>query len=82
MDPTLTTHEIGKGIADFGFLVVAGASYLAYSATLFFFFIRWFVRLVNGIITTQQRVLDELLQLQKEQLELLESINNQLKKVA
>ncbi|OJV36457.1 MAG: hypothetical protein BGO29_03750 [Bacteroidales bacterium 36-12] len=82
METVFNPQEVGKGIADFGFLIVAGATYLVYSATLFFFFIKWFVRIVNNIIEKQQRVLDELLQLQKEQKEILERIVTKLKNVA
>lgn len=82
MEPIMNPQEIGKGIADFGLLIFAGASYMAYSATLFFFFIRWFVRIVNGIIEKQQSILDEILQLQKEQKILLENIITKLKNAA
>ncbi len=58
---------MSKGITDFGFLVIAAAGYLVYSATIMFFFVKWFVRIINDIIKRQQSVLDELLQLQKEQ---------------
>jgi hypothetical protein len=82
MEPMFNPQEVGKGIADFGFLIIAGASYLIYSATLFFFFIKWFVRIVNGIIEKQQRVLDEVLHLQKEQKEILEKIVTKLNNAA
>ena len=82
METVFNPQEVGKGIADFGFLIIAGASYLIYSATLFFFFIKWFVRIVNGIIEKQQRVLDEVLHLQKEQKEILENIVTKLNNVA
>ncbi|MDD4490321.1 MAG: hypothetical protein PHD30_07470 [Paludibacter sp.] len=82
MESVFNPQEVGKGIADFGFLIIAGASYLIYSATLFFFFIKWFVRIVNGIIEKQQRVLDEVLHLQKEQKEILEKIVTKLNNAA
>lgn len=82
MEPVFNPQEVGKGIADFGFLIIAGATYLIYSSTLFFFFIKWFVRIVNGIIEKQQRVLDEVLHLQQEQKEILEKIVTKLKNVA
>jgi hypothetical protein len=82
MEPVFNPQEVGKGIADFGFLIIAGATYLIYSSTLFFFFIKWFVRIVNGIIEKQQRVLDEVLLLQQEQKEILEKIVTKLKNVA
>ena len=82
METVFNPQEVGKGIADFGFLIIAGATYLIYSSTLFFFFIKWFVRIVNGIIEKQQRVLDEVLRLQQEQKEILEKIVTKLKNVA
>jgi len=75
-------QEVGKGIADFGFVIVAAAAYMIYSATMFFLFIKWFMRIVNGIIDRQQQVLLEIVTLQKQQQELLESIDHKLKKVA
>jgi len=75
-------QEVGKGIADFGFVIVAAAAYMIYSATMFFLFIKWFMRIVNGIIDRQQQVLQEIVTLQKQQQELLESIDHKLKKVA
>lgn len=82
MESVLNPQEVGKGIADFGFLIIAGASYLLYSATLFFFFVRWFVRIINGIIDKQQRVLDEILTMQKQQNNLLETINKKISQAA
>jgi hypothetical protein len=82
MEPVFNPQEVGKSIADFGFLIIAGATYLIYSATLFFFFIKWFVRIINGIIERQQQVLDEILRLQKQQITLLDNITMNLKKVA
>lgn len=75
-------QEVGKGIADFGFVIIAAAAYMIYSATMFFLFIKWFMRIVNGIIDRQQQVLQEIVTLQKQQQELLESIDHKLKKVA
>jgi len=51
METILNPQEVGKGIADFGFLVMAGTCYLVFSFTLFVFFIKWFVRIINNIIT-------------------------------
>jgi hypothetical protein len=75
-------QEVGKGIADFGFVIIAAAAYMIYSATMFFLFIKWFMRIVNGIIDRQQQVLQEIVTLQKQQQKLLESIDHKLKKVA
>jgi len=66
--------EMGKSITDFGFVVMTAAGYLVYSATIIFFFVKWFVRVIDGIIDRQQRVLDEILQLQKEQHSMLKEL--------
>ncbi|MEA4935305.1 hypothetical protein SDC9_209046 [bioreactor metagenome] len=82
METMFNPQEVGKGIADFGFVIVAAAAYMIYSATMFILFIKWFMRIVNGIIDRQQQVLQEIVTLQKQQQELLESIDHKLKKVA
>jgi hypothetical protein len=65
METALNLQEVGNSVADFGFLIVAAASYIILSTSLFFFFVKWFVRIINGIIERQQNVLDEILNLQK-----------------
>jgi hypothetical protein len=82
METLLNPQEIGKGIADFGFVIMAAACYLIFSTTIIFFFARWFVRIIDGIIERQQRTLDEILALQKEQINLLEDINREIKLIA
>ncbi len=79
MEPVLSLQEVGNSVADFGFLVVAAALYLILSTSLFFFFVKWFMRIINGIIERQQDVLDEILNLQKQQKKLIEEIGYQLK---
>ena len=64
--------EVGKSISEVGILVICSASYLLASGTILFFFIKWFVRIVNNIIDRQQNILDEILRLQREQKGLLE----------
>ena len=53
---------------------MTAAGYLIYSAAIIFFFVKWFVRIIDGIIDRQQRVLDEILQLQKEQHSMLKEL--------
>lgn len=72
----LSSLELGKGITDFGFMVITAAGYLVYSATIIFFFVKWFVRIINNIIDRQQRILDEILQLQKEQHGMIKELKN------
>lgn len=64
--------DLSRGVSEFGFMVVTSATYLLCSATILFFFVRWFVRIVDNIIERQQRILDEILQLQRENNVLLE----------
>lgn len=82
MEPVFNPQEVGKGIADFGFLVMAGACYLVFSFTLFVFFIKWLIRIINTIINRQQLLLDEILKLEKKQIGLLESIHQKFKQSA
>ena len=63
---TFNPLEMSRGISEFGFMIVCSAVYLVCSASLFFFFIKWFVRVVDNIIERQQHILDEMLQLLKE----------------
>jgi hypothetical protein len=58
--------ETSRVISEFGFMAVCSAVYLGCSASLFFFFVKWFVRVVDNIIERQQRNLDEILQVQRE----------------
>jgi hypothetical protein len=63
---TLNPVEMSRSISELGFMAVCSAVYLGCSASLFFFFIKWFVRVVDNIIERQQRNLDEILQVQRE----------------
>ena len=68
--------EVGKSISEVGILAICSAFYLLTSGSILFFFIKWFVRIVDNIIERQQGILDEILQLQREQKVLLEKIHN------
>ena len=70
--------ETGRSISEFGLLVVCSAAYLLATGSILFFFIRWFVHIINDIILRQQRTLDEILQLQREQTNMLENLTNHL----
>jgi hypothetical protein len=79
MEQLIQSGEVGKGIADFGFLIMAAAAYLVYSSALIILFIKWFVRIINRIIDRQQQLLDEILAMEKHQNELLEDMNRKIK---
>ena len=69
-----TASAISQSISEYGFMVVCTAIYLVCSACVLFFFVKWFVRIVDNIIERQQRILDEILQLQREQKQMLEKM--------
>ncbi len=71
-----TLPETGRAIADVGFLIVAAAAYSVYSSALIFVFMKWTMRIVNDIIVKQQELLEEILQLQRQQHELLNDVNS------
>ena len=71
-----TVNEISQNISEYGFMVVCTAIYLIGSAGVLSFFVKWFVRMIDNIIERQQRILDEILQLQREQKQMLEKILN------
>ena len=66
--------QLSRSVSEFGFMVVTSATYLLCSAAILFFFIRWFVRIVDNIIERQQRMLDDILQLQREQYTMLKQL--------
>lgn len=82
MESMFNPQEVGKGIADFGFLIMAGTCYLVFSFTLFVFFIKWFVRIINNIINKQQQVLEEILEMEQKQIHLLEDVQVRIKQIA
>ena len=73
---TFNPVEVSRGISEFGFMVVTSATYLICSASILFFFIKWFVRIIDNIIERQQRILDEILALEREQTRMLEQITS------
>ena len=67
MEPTVANPiEMGKSIVDTGFIVMTAACYLVYSAVIIFFFVKWFIRLVNGIVNDWQLERNEMLRLLRE----------------
>ena len=71
-----TVSEVSRNISEYGFMVVCTAIYLIGSVAVLSFFIKWFVRVVDNIIERQQQLLNEILQLQREQKQMLEKILN------
>jgi len=75
MEATVSPIEMGKSIADMGFVIMAAAGYLVYSATIVFIFVKWFIRVLDSIMERQQ-VLNEILQLLKELHSMIKSTTN------
>ena len=73
--------EIGKSIAENGFIVVAAGAYLLCSSTIIVWFVKWFAKMINNIINRQQDVLDEILQLQKRHHDILVEIGLKIKEL-
>lgn len=70
----LNPIEVGKGISDFGFIVMTAAFYLIVTGIMLVFFIKWFINIVNGIIDRQQKTMDEILSIQKAQFDMIKDI--------
>lgn len=66
--------DVGKGITDFGFMVITAAFYLACTGAMMFYFIKWFVKIINGIIDRQQKTMDEILDIQRAQFDMIKDI--------
>ena len=58
--------EMGKSIADIGFVIMAAGGYLVHSSVIIFLFVKWFVRTMDRTVERQQQILDEMLQILKE----------------
>jgi len=71
----LNPIEVGKGIFELGFMVVCSAIFLVSSTSVLFFFIKWFLKVIDTVIERQQRNLDEILQMQREIKTLLQKEN-------
>ena len=59
-----TTSEVvgvAKGISDFGMTVIAAAFFVVLSATLMVSCFQWFKNLVNGMVESQKKSMEELL---------------------
>jgi len=72
--PVTNPVETGKSIVDNGFIVMTAAFYLVYSAVILFFFVKWFVRLINEILKDYRQTMIEMLQLQKKMYDILKTL--------
>jgi len=61
-----------------GFVIMAAAGYLVYSAIIIFVFVKWFVHIIDGIIENQQQSLNEMLSLLRDLHAAFEALKNKL----
>ncbi len=78
MEELKGTVDVARGISDFGMMAVTAAFYLVVTAILFVIFVRWFVKLINGILKQHNTTMKELLDETKKQSESLEDIRSGL----
>lgn len=70
--------EVARGISEFGLLAVTAAFFLIFSASMMVIFVKWFVKIINGIIDGQKDVMNELLSETQKQNESLNDIREGL----
>lgn len=66
--------EMGKGISEFGFMIMCSALFLITSVSLMFLIIKLFTRLLYTIIGGYKQSIDEILSLERQQLEILREL--------
>jgi hypothetical protein len=69
-----TVSGVSQSISELGFMAVTSAAYLICSASILFFFIKWSVQIINNHIEREQKILDEILALEREQLLMLKQL--------
>ena len=77
--PVTNPIEMGKNIADIGFVIMAAAGYLVYSSVIIFVFVKWFIRMLDAINERDQRAINEMLQLVREMHEMIKTVYDELK---
>jgi len=77
--PVTNPLEMGKSIADIGFVVMAAAGYLVYSAIIIFVFVKWFIRMLDTINERDQLAINEVLQLVREMHGMIKAIYEELR---
>ncbi len=78
MEELKGTVEVARGISDFGMMAVVSAFYLIITAIMMVFFIKWFIKVVNGLMEQQSTTIKELLEETKKQSESLDDISTVL----
>lgn len=70
--------EVAKGIGDFGMMAVSAAFFLIFSFFMMGVFVKWFIKIINGIVDTNTKMIKSLLEETKMQNVKLEEIREGL----
>lgn len=73
-----TAVNVAKGITDFGMMAITAGFFLVVAGTMLVVFVKWFVKVIDGIIETQRETMRELLNETRNQSEKLEDIREGL----
>ena len=70
--------NVGKGISEFGMMAITAGFFLVLSAVMMVTFFKWFMRVINGILDTHSKTMNELLKKTEEQNKTLETLSEGL----
>lgn len=70
--------NVGKGISEFGMMAITAGFFLVLSAVMMVTFFKWFMKVINGILDTHGKTMNELLKKTEEQNKTLETLSEGL----
>ena len=70
--------NVGKGISEFGMMAITAGFFLVLSAVMMVTFFKWFMKVINDILDSHGRTMNELLEKTKEQNKTLETLSEGL----
>lgn len=70
--------NVGKGISEFGMMAITAGFFLVLSAVMMVTFFKWFMKVINNILDSHGKTMNELLEKTKEQNKTLETLSEGL----
>lgn len=70
--------NVGKGISEFGMMAITAGFFLVLSGVMMVTCFKWFMKMINGILDTHSKTMNELLEKTKEQNKTLETLSEGL----
>ena len=70
--------NVGKGISEFGMMAITAGFFLVLSAVMMVTFFKWFMKVINGILDSHGKTMNELLKKTEEQNKTLETLSEGL----